>query len=192
MGPQIILASASPRRRVLLDQIGVRYSVVIADIDETPLRNEPPDEYVMRMAADKSAVIVDQNMLDLPILAADTAVVCNGLIMGKPKHRQDAREMLLQLSGNTHEVYSAISLRGKKHWQALNRTEVTFRQLADEEISCYWESGEPADKAGAYAIQGFGGAFVKSITGSFSAVMGLPLFEVAEVLLKQGIKIFHD
>jgi len=125
----------------------------------------------------------------LPILAADTAVVLGDKIMGKPKNQEDAVVMLTRLSGQTHHVYTAISLRGKQHWQAVSITEVKFRDLAETEINAYWQTGEPADKAGAYAIQGLGGLFVESITGSFSGVVGLPLFETAELLAKQGIHL---
>ncbi|MGZ5622380.1 MAG: Maf family protein, partial [Methylobacter sp.] len=126
----------------------------------------------------------------LPVLAADTAVVMEGLIMGKPKDRDDALSMLMRLSGKMHRVYSAVSLRGREHGQAVSITEVTFRSLTECEIEAYWQSGEPADKAGSYAIQGLGGVFVESINGSFSGVVGLPLFETAELLSRQGIGLF--
>jgi septum formation protein len=116
--------------------------------------------------------------------------VLNAKIMGKPKDQADALSMLSQLSGKTHQVYSAISLRVNEHDQAVSVTEVTFKRLTDREIMAYWLSGEPVDKAGSYAIQGLGGVYVESIKGSFSGVVGLPLFETAELLLKQGIEIF--
>lgn len=190
MTAQIILASASPRRKELLDQINIAYRVHPVDLDETPLPNEAPLEYVQRLAAEKSAACVARLGADLPVLAADTAVVLGDLIMGKPKDRDDAFNMLRQLSGKMHRVYSAISLRGKEHGQAVSITEVTFRPLTDREIEIYWQSGEPVDKAGAYAIQGLGGVFVASINGSFSGVVGLPLFETSELLSKQGIGLF--
>ncbi|MGZ5031348.1 MAG: Maf family protein [Methylobacter sp.] len=190
MSAQIILASASPRRRELLDQIKVVYRVHPVDLDESPLRNETPLDYVQRVAAEKSAACIAELGDGLPVLAADTAVVLDDLIMGKPKDRDDALAMLRLLSGKMHRVYSAISLRGRQHDQAVSITEVTFRPLAECEIEAYWQSGEPADKAGSYAIQGLGGIFVESINGSFSGVVGLPLFETAELLSRQGIGLF--
>ncbi|WAK01808.1 Maf family protein [Methylobacter sp. YRD-M1] len=190
MTVQLILASASPRRKELLDQIKVTYAVNPIDLDETPHINELPLDYVKRVAAQKSAACVAQMGSSIPVLAADTAVVLDDLIMGKPKDQQDAIAMLTQLSGRTHQVYSAISLRGGEHWQAVSITDVTFRPLTEQEMLAYWHSGEPVDKAGGYAIQGMGGVFVASIKGSFSGVVGLPLFETAELLAKQGIELF--
>lgn len=190
MTVQLILASASPRRKELLDQIKVTYAVNPVDLDETPRVDEAPLDYVKRVAAEKSAACVAQVGASVPVLAADTAVVLDNLIMGKPKDRQDAIAMLTQLSGRTHQVYSAISLRGREHWQAVNITDVTFKPLTEREMLAYWHGGEPVDKAGSYAIQGMGGIFVASIKGSFSGVVGLPLFETAELLAKQGIELF--
>jgi septum formation protein len=190
MPVQIILASASPRRKELLDQIKVTYKVHSVDLDETPLANEMPLDYVQRLAAEKSALCKAQLNTETPVLAADTAVILGDLIMGKPRDQADALAMLAQLSGKTHLVYSAISLRGREHGQALSITEVTFRHLTEGEILDYWYSGEPLDKAGSYAIQGMGGVFVESIKGSFSGVVGLPLFETAQLLAKQGIELF--
>jgi septum formation protein len=190
MSIQIILASASPRRKELLDQIKVIYKVYPVDLDETPLPNEAPLDYVQRLAAEKSAACRAQLNTEIPVLAADTAVCWEGVIMGKPKNQADCLAMLTQLSGKTHQVYSAISLRGLEHTQAVSITEVTFRRLTEREILDYWHSGEPVDKAGSYAIQGMGGVFVESIKGSFSGVVGLPLFETAGLLSKQGIEFF--
>ena len=190
MSVQIILASASPRRKELLDQIKVTYKIHPVALDETPFPNETPLDYVQRLAAEKSAACKAQLKTELPALAADTAVILDHIIMGKPKDQADALAMLTQLSGKTHQVYSAISLRGREHSQAVSITEVTFRRLTEPEILDYWRSGEPVDKAGSYAIQGMGGVFVESIKGSFSGVVGLPLFETAELLSKQGIELF--
>ena len=190
MSVQIILASASPRRQELLDQIKVAYNVYPVDLDETPLPDETPLDYVRRLAAEKSAACKARLDTDLPVLAADTAVILGSVIMGKPKNQADALAMLAQLSGKTHQVYSAISLRGREHGQALSITDVTFRRLTEQEIHAYWHSGEPLDKAGSYAIQGKGGVFVESIKGSFSGVVGLPLFETAQLLASQGIELF--
>ena len=190
MAIQLILASASPRRKELLDQINVRYQVYPVDLDETPLPNEKPLAYVQRLAAEKSAACVAALKTELPVLAADTSVILGDMIMGKPQTQADAVAMLSQLSGKTHQVYSAISLRGREHSQAVSITEVTFRRLTEREIISYWDTGEPIDKAGSYAIQGIGGIFVESIVGSFSGVVGLPLFETAELLSKQVIEFF--
>ena len=190
MSVQIILASASPRRQELLDQIKVTYKVYPVDLDETPLPDEAPLAYVRRLAAAKSAACRAKLNTDIPVLAADTAVILGDAIMGKPKNQADAVAMLTQLSGKTHQVYSAISLRGREHGQAVSITEVTFRRLTEQQILDYWHSGEPQDKAGSYAIQGRGAMFVAAIKGSFSGVVGLPLFETAQLLANQGIELF--
>jgi len=192
MTAKIILASNSPRRAELLTQLGVNHQVCAVDIDETPFKNESPLDYVQRVAAEKSAVCLQLKKSPLPILAADTVVVLNNKIMGKPENQHHAAQMLRDLSTQTHQVYSAISFRGKQHWQCVNITEVTFRPIQNFEMVAYWKTGEPQDKAGGYAIQGMGSIFIQSIKGSFSAVMGLPLFETAEILTKQGIKIIHE
>lgn len=192
MTAQLILASASPRRKELLAQLDIQCFVKSVDIDETPLPNELPLEYVQRVAAEKSAACLAIYDGELPILAADTSVVLNNQIMGKPENQQHAQEMLLQLSGTTHQVYSAVSLRrDSNHWEAVNITEVTFKKLTLAEIAAYWQTGEPCDKAGGYAIQGLGSIFIEKISGSFSGVMGLPLFETAKLLEQQNIKILR-
>ncbi len=192
MNNKIILASASPRRKELLDQIGVSYIVHPVDIDETPKVAEPARQYVKRVAEEKSAACLGLLDSALPILAADTSVVVDGQILGKPENEVHGIAMLRQLSGTTHTVYSAVSFRGADqafHHQALSVTEVTFRHVETREFEAYWETGEPQGKAGAYAIQGLASIFVESIKGSFSGVMGLPLFETAALLSKQGIKV---
>lgn len=186
---QIILASASPRRSELLNQIGIRHVIHVVDIDETPLPHESALVYVERVAAEKSAACRALRNDDLPVLAADTTVVVDGMILGKPRDIEHAVDMLMQLSGRTHQVYSAVSLRGNQHWQAVSISEVRFRSLTRDEIVAYWQTGEPCDKAGAYAIQGLGSVFIETISGSFSGVMGLPLYETAELLAKQGIRV---
>lgn len=187
MQTQLILASASPRRRDLLNQIGVRFRVYPVDVDETPLLNETPEAYVRRIANEKALLAARLKGGDLPVLAADTTVIVDEEILGKPKDRNDALAMLRKLAGRTHQVYSAVALHGERHWQVLSITDVTFRDMDDEEIHAYWQSGEPHDKAGAYAIQGLGAIFVQSISGSFSGVVGLPLFETAALLQAAGI-----
>jgi septum formation protein len=159
------------------------------DIDETPIANESPLAYVERVAAEKSAACQALLNDNLPVLSADTSVICDGEIMGKPIDLEHAISMLSRLSGRSHQVYSAVSLRGDNHWQALSISEVKFKPLSTDEIVAYWQTGEPCDKAGAYAIQGLASTFIESITGSFSGVMGLPLYETAQLLAKQGIKV---
>jgi septum formation protein len=190
MNVPLILASASPRRSALLAQIGIEHRIVAADIDETPLAQETPHAYVIRMAAQKSAAVSALQQEPALILAADTSVICDGEILGKPRDETHCLEMLALLSGREHEVYSAVSLRrGEQHHEALSISCVRFRTLSTAEIRAYWHSGEPCDKAGGYAIQGLGSIFIESITGSFSGVMGLPLFETAQLLAAQGIII---
>ncbi len=185
---QIVLASASPRRRELLDQLGVTYTVMPVDIDERVLPGEKPELYVRRVTEQKAGVAV-QAVSGLPVLAADTSVVLDGRIMGKPKNQVHALDMLSSLSGRTHRVFTAVSLISDDHYQLVNVSEVSFRDISEAEQYCYWRSGEPVDKAGAYAIQGLGAMFVREIKGSYSGVMGLPIFETAELLRQSGIKL---
>ncbi len=187
---RIILASASPRRRELLAQIGIEFDVLAVEADETPRPDEPPETYVQRVAAEKSALGQRAAGSDLPVLGADTEVVLDGEVFGKPRDFAHAQDMLRRLSGREHEVLSAVSLRhGGKHWQALSRSVVRFRLLGQREIQAYWASGEPQGKAGAYAIQGLGTVFVEELSGSYSGVMGLPLFETVGLLREAGIEI---
>lgn len=185
--PRIILASSSPRRRELLEQIGLPYRVIAADVDETPLPNETPEHYVLRLAAEKSWRGWKSAADGLPVLAADTAVVLDGDILGKPAGKEQALAMLRRLSGRSHRVLTGVSLRAKQHGQALSDSRVFFRVLDEAEILAYWETGEPSDKAGAYAIQGRAAQFIERIEGSFSGVVGLPLFETAALLRQAGI-----
>ena len=194
--PQLILASASPRRRALLDQIGVRYQAVAANIAETPGSNETPKGYVLRIAEEKSFCVLKQPIPPLPVLAADTEVVLDGEIFGKPEGPDAAYAMLKRLSGRSHEVLTGISVRNALHHESrLIRSLVTFRPLEDFEIKAYIRSGEPFGKAGGYAIQGLGALFVSRLEGSFSGVMGLPLEETGQLLNAFGInplKINHE
>ena len=186
----IYLASGSPRRRELLQQIGVPFRVVATAVDEAVLRSEAPRAYVTRLAAAKADAgwQSSRDATDPPVLAADTAVVLDGKILGKPADREDAESMLRQLSGRTHEVLTAIALRTASGLQSrISRSEVTFRSIAADEAQAYWETGEPSDKAGAYAIQGRAAIFVADLRGSYSGVMGLPLFETAELLSDAGV-----
>jgi septum formation protein len=188
--PVLRLASASPRRRQLLDLIGVPHLVTPADIDETPLAGEPPDEYVLRLAREKAQAVWALHT-DLPVLAADTTVVIDDEILGKPESEAEAHSMLGKLSGRDHVVHTAVALWSGEHQMLFHTsTQVCFAQLSDEEIHAYWETGEPRGKAGAYAIQGLGGAFVTGISGTYTGVMGLPLFETAHLLRQAGIPVW--
>jgi septum formation protein len=180
----IILASASPRRRELLEQIGVRYQVQAHAVDETPGNGEAPEDYVCRLALAKARSIAHSSSQNsrTPVLGADTIVVCGSQILGKPTDRRDAIKMLKMLSGRTHSVYSAVALYlGDEHALRMSTTKVTFRILSAAECERYWETGEPEGKAGAYAIQGFGAIFVSAIVGSFSGVVGLPIYETCQL-----------
>lgn len=189
----IYLASASPRRRELLDQIGIRYRLLSVDVPEVPEPGEAPEMYVLRVALDKAkaghACLATDD--PAPVLGADTAVVIDGEVLGKPRGRDDALAMLRRLSGQTHQVMSAVALvdgDGIAH-SRLSVNAVTFRTLSGEEAEAYWGTGEPVDKAGGYAIQGRAAMFIERLEGSYSAVMGLPLFETAELLSECGIKV---
>jgi len=185
---QLVLASASPRRRELLDQLGVRYRVRPTDIPEQPRPDELPEDYVQRIAAEKSQAASLSTPDGLPVLAADTEVIMDGAIFGKPRDEVHATEMLRRLSGREHWVISAVSLRADdQHWLALSVSHVRFRSLTSADIAAYWATGEPRDKAGAYAIQGLGALFIERLTGSYSGVMGLPLRETADLLKKVDI-----
>ncbi len=185
--PLITLASVSPRRQELLRQIGVPHVVVGAHIDESVLPVESPHDYVQRMARTKALAVWGQHQ-GLPVLAADTTVVLDGTTLGKPEHRDDALRMLARLSGRTHEVLTAVALATHAGLALrVSESSVRFRTLGADECADYWDTGEPRDKAGAYAIQGRAAVFIESLQGSFSGVMGLPLFETAELLRSAGI-----
>lgn len=180
----IYLASASPRRRELLDQIGIRYRTLAVNVDETRHANEPPERYVLRLALDKARAGRAQLLQGgaRPVLGADTAVVIDGEVLGKPRDRDDALAMLRRLSGRIHHVYTGVALAGVEEGTRLSVSAVSFRPLTLEECAAYWHTGEPADKAGAYAIQGRGAAFITRLEGSYSGVMGLPLYETAQLI----------
>lgn len=186
--PPLVLASASPRRRELLAQLGVDFGVVSVDVEEVPRSGEDPEHYVRRVAAAKSAAGQGGNPAGIAVIAADTEVVLDGEIFGKPSDRRHAAAMLRRLSGRTHRVISAVSLRlGPDHWQSISNSNVSFRDLSEIEIDAYWHSGEPRDKAGAYAIQGRGAVFIRHLEGSYSGVMGLPLYQTAGLLTEAGL-----
>ena len=187
----IVLASASLRRSQLLQQLGVRHRVVGADLDETPAPGEAPAAYVQRLAAGKAAAVVARlaGGPGPPVLAADTTVALDGRIFGKPADEADCLEMLGALAGRTHAVHTAVALwHGGFKRQALDTSYVTFRDIDLAERRRYWQSGEPAGKAGGYAIQGLGAVFVTRLEGSFSGVMGLPLAETAALLDAAGVR----
>ncbi len=188
----IYLASGSPRRRELLDQIGVPHQVLKVEVDETWLRGESAEDYVVRLAMDKAAAgwakVQAEGGAPLPVLGADTTVVLGGEVLGKPRDRDDAIAILSRLSGRAHQVLTAVCLcQGERLAWRLSRTEVRFKALSPDEIEAYWASGEPADKAGAYGIQGLGAVFVEQMAGSYTGVVGLPLFETAELLQAFGV-----
>jgi septum formation protein len=186
--PVLCLASVSPRRQELLNQIGVPHLVTGAHIDEAVRTGESPREYVTRMAREK-ALAVCQKGERLPVLAADTTVVLDDVIFGKPKGRTDGIAMLHSLSGRVHDVLTAVALAVDSDVAVMVSTsEVRFCPLTLEECEAYWETGEPRDKAGGYAIQGRGAMFVEWLSGSYSGVMGLPLFETAELLRAAGVR----
>jgi septum formation protein len=180
----IYLASASPRRRELLRQIGIEFTLVRVDVDETPLPGEVPEAFVRRLALEKARAGRLQLAAgdDTPVLGADTAVVIDGTIMGKPRDRAHGMNMLRALSGRTHQVMTAVALAGRHEAARVSISDVSFDELDEATCEAYWTSGEPLDKAGSYAIQGLAGAFVTRLQGSYSGVVGLPLNETAALL----------
>ena len=187
---QIILASASPRRRELLEQIGITAIVQAVDIDESKKSDESVIQYVQRLAMEKaeSGFATIKNPQKLPVLGSDTIVEIDGIILGKPRHRQQAKEMLQQLSAQKHTVHTSVAIVTVENKIIdTSSTEVYFNKLDEQEIDNYVATGEADDKAGSYAIQGLAAQFVKNINGSFSGVMGLPLFETVQLLKQCGI-----
>lgn len=183
--PDIYLASVSPRRRQLLEQLGVRFAVVRQDIEETLQPRESPEVFVLRLALEKARVglqaLPEERVR--PVLGADTVVVLDDEVLGKPADESQAVAMLERLSGQVHRVLTGVALVEAEHEATrLSVSHVTFRELQPEERRAYWSSGEPRDKAGGYAIQGRGAVFIEHLEGSYSGVMGLPLFEVGDLL----------
>ena len=188
--PTLLLASSSPRRREILNALGLRFSVQVNEIDECPLPDESPEQLVLRLAQAKASAAVCGH--DEFAIGADTTVVLDSEVLGKPVDRSDAIAMLLRLSGRSHQVLTAVALRGPLGVEtALSRTRVSFREIRRDEALAYWQSGEPRDKAGAYGIQGLGGLFVSGIEGSYSGVVGLPIFETAELLRQAGFELLR-
>lgn len=188
--PQLYLASRSPRRAQLLRQLGLHFEVIDVEVPEVPAPGQDPAEYALGIAAAKAAAGRAAAPGALPVLAADTDVSIDGEILGKPRAREDAIRMLLRLSGRTHEVCSAVAVaQGERLETVLSRTRVTFADIAPQAAADYWDSGEPADKAGAYAVQGYAARWVRSIEGSYSGVVGLPLYETALLLERFNVRI---
>lgn len=190
--PQLYLASQSPRRAALLEQIGVHFDVLSVAVDETMLAGESPENCARRLAIEKARA--GWRTLtpgrQRPVLGADTIVIAADAVMGKPAGRQQAIDMLLALSGSTHEVITAVALAADHESVCSQRSRVTFRTLSRQECEAYWETDEPRDKAGAYAIQGLAAMFITRLDGSYSGVMGLPLYETSEMLKTFGIDVF--
>jgi septum formation protein len=186
--PQLHLASSSPRRAEILQALGLNISVKGVAIDESSLHDESPLQMVLRLAQQKAAAaVVDAGIL---VLGADTVVVLDEQVLGKPRDEADAVAMLLSLSGRRHQVLTGVALKSqKKIHSTYSATDVQFREIGRDEATLYWQSGEPADKAGAYGIQGLGGQFVEAIEGSYSGVVGLPVFETAALLKLAGIDL---
>ncbi len=188
----LVLASQSPRRHQLLAQLGYEFSVQVSDIDESVKQEELPEEYVVRLAQEKAQVVFTQltatEQQTTLVLGSDTCVVSNNHILGKPENLNDCIKSLSMLSNENHQVLTAIAvISSGEIVTKLVTTQVQFSALTLEEIKAYWHTGEPQDKAGSYAIQGIAGQFVKSITGSYSAVVGLPLYETAQILKHLGM-----
>jgi septum formation protein len=184
MVPPLVLASQSPRRKELLEVLGIPFSIVVPETDERPRAGESPEDYVVRVAREK-ALDVSSRVVDSVVLSADTVVTIDGHILGKPRDRGDAIRMLTQLSGREHQVFTAVCVLDQRDDQireALEKTAVSFRQLTGREIEDYVGRENVMDKAGAYAIQGFASVFIPRISGSYSNVMGLPLAMVYELL----------
>ncbi len=191
MKHDIYLASASPRRRELLEQIGMSFRQLVVDVPEVREKDEVPEMYVLRVALDKAragrATLAEED--PLAVLGADTAVVIQGEVLGKPRNRDDALAMMARLSGQWHQVMSAVAIvgpDGEEH-SRLCVSSVLFREVSVAEAISYWDTGEPKDKAGGYAIQGRAAVFIERLEGSYSGVMGLPLFETASLLEQIGI-----
>lgn len=184
------LASASPRRRELLTALGLSFTYAGVDVDESPLAGEPFSDMVLRLATTKSRTAFDTGEHTVPVLGADTIVVVGDRIFGKPESKEEALQMLASLSGRSHRVLTGVAVVAKGELEtAVSLTEVQFREIHPDEAEAYWQSGEPAGKAGAYAVQGLGGVFVSGMKGSYTGVVGLPVFETAGLLRQAGIAL---
>ena len=191
---KIYLASASPRRQELLHQLGIAFDALAPEVRERQGASESPADYVQRIASEKarqvSGVVMHRKLPQRPILAADTSVILDDQILGKPRDRRDGETMLRRLSGREHSVLTAVTiLSADTEYGALSTSRVHFHTITQDEIARYWETGESTDKAGAYALQGRAAAFVSNIEGSYSGIVGLPLYEVTQLLRKIGINV---
>ena len=184
---KLILGSSSPRRQMLLEQLGITFTIDAPAVDETPLAGEVPQDYVLRLAEEKANEVAARNP-DAVVLSADTIVFHGGKLLGKPGSKAEGLAMLRALSNSTHEVVSGVAVAGIRAEQFFVSSRVRFRELSEAEIAWYWETGEPVDKAGSYGLQGIGSAFVASIEGSYSNVIGLPLVETVAALRKSGVE----
>lgn len=190
----LFLASNSPRRAELLTQIGVRFASVSVDVDESSRDTETPEQLVQRLALAKAqaGLAVRPAGHHEPVLGSDTLIVLDGVALGKPGDRAHAFQIWSSLSGRTHQVMTAVALVDDSRQEiALQTSQVTFRAITEREMQAYWDSGEPQDKAGGYAIQGLGAVFIEHLEGSFSGVMGLPLYETAALLNRFVINLFQ-
>ena len=188
----IYLASASPRRQELLRQLGITFEAMPSNLLEVPRAGERPEDYVLRVARDKARHVARQvrerGLASHPVLGADTEMALDGEILGKPRDAQQGQAMLRKLAGGTHEVLTGLVLLHQDvEYRAINHSRVTFGPLTDDDIRRYWDTGEPADKAGGYAVQGWAAAFIQRIEGSYSGIMGLPLFELTQLLRQAGV-----
>jgi septum formation protein len=183
MRTNLILASGSPRRKLLLEQLAIIFEIELPDVDESLVTGEAPEVYVTRLSEKKAQSVSQKHVGEAVILAADTTVVLRGNILGKPESKEHGLQMLSELSGARHDVLTGVSIcNGSRTETFYVRTGVTFRRLGEKEIAWYWETGEPHDKAGSYGLQGAGGAFVEYLAGSYSNVIGLPLSETVLML----------
>lgn len=190
MSTVLRLASTSPRRRELLEQVGIGYTLIRAEVDETPLPAEPPAAYVERLARAKAEAGLQAVGGEGLVLGADTTVVADGLILGKPRDRAEGLALLERLSGREHAVLSAVALATAGRTEArVQVSRVHFRATTAAEREAYWATGEPADKAGGYAVQGRAAVFIERLDGSYSGVMGLPLYETCELLRAFGVEV---
>jgi septum formation protein len=188
--PLLHLASSSPRRRELLAALGLEFSYAGVAVDESALPGEAASDMVVRLATSKARTAYDSGEHRLPVLGADTVVVLGERVFGKPGSKEEALSMLASLSGRTHQVLTGVAVIADGELQtAVSMTEVQFREIDPDEADAYWQSGEPAGKAGAYAVQGLGGIFVSAINGSYTGVVGLPVFETVNLLRQAGIEL---
>jgi len=188
--PVLHLASSSPRRRELLAALGLDFSYDGVAIDESALPGEAAPDMVLRLATSKARTAYESGEHPVPVLGADTIVLLDDRVFGKPASKDEALAMLASLSGRTHQVLTGVAVVANGELQtAISRTEVQFREIHPDEAEAYWQSGEPAGKAGAYAVQGLGGIFVSAINGSYTGVVGLPVFETVNLLRRAGIEL---